>query len=254
MSGRRMSAKVLALLIVLPLCAALLLPACQALQRKALFFPSHHDRDNGLARWTVNGEFFGFSREVSAPENIWLMLHGNGGQAADRVYALGAFSPRDSVFILEYPGYGRRAGKPSRRSIDAAALAAYQALRAQFSGKPVCVAGESLGSGPASTLVAASPAPDKLVFIVPYEDLKSVARDYAPYAPLGLLLAGSWNNVEALSDYHGPMDVFGAERDEVIDVRHARALAASRPQAKFHLLPGGHNQWADQPELRIRCP
>jgi uncharacterized protein len=232
----------------------LLLLGCQAMQRKALFYPTHHTNDNGLASWMHGGVLIGFAREVSTPENIWLMLHGNRGQAADRTYALGAFSPDDSVFIMEYPGYGQRPGNPSRRSFDEAALAAYQALRVRFSGKPVCVAAESIGSGPAATLASASPPPDKLVFLVPFEDLKSVGRDYARYAPLSLLLAGSWNNVKALSNYHGPMDVFGAERDEVIDVRHARALAASRPQAKFHLVPGGHNQWAEQPELRIRCP
>ena len=244
------------ILVVLLLTAVflLLLFGCQALQRKALFYPTHHANENGLARWMHQGMQIGFAREVSTPENIWLMLHGNGGQAADRVYALAAFSPRDSVFIMEYPGYGQRPGKPSRRSIDEAALVAYQALRARFPDKPVCVVGESIGSGPASTLTSASPPPDKLVFLTPFEDLKSVGRDYARYAPLSLLLAGSWNNVEALSNYHGPMDVFGAERDEVIDVRHARALAASRPQAKFHLIPGGHNQWPEQPGLRIQNP
>lgn len=230
----------------------LLVFGCQALQRKALFYPSHHDNDNGLSRWTREGQLLGFAREVAGPENVWLMLHGNAGQAADRVYALAAFSPRDSVFIMEYPGYGQRTGRPSRRSFDAAALAAYQDLRARFPGKPVCVVGESIGSGPASTLSSASPAPDKLVFLVPFDDLKSVARDHVGY--MSVLVTGGWNNVEALSNYHGPMDVFGAERDEVIDVRHARALAASRPQAKFHLLAGSHNDWSQQPGLRIRNP
>jgi hypothetical protein len=227
---------------------------CQSLQRKALFHPSHHAGDNGLARWTHAGALVGFAREVASPDNVWLMLHGNTGQAADRVYALSAFSPRDSVYILEYPGYGQRAGKPSRNTIDAAALAAYRLLRATFPGKRVCVAAESIGSGPAATLAAVAPPPDKLVFIVPFADLESVGKDYSPHAPMGLLLAGSWNNVESLAQYDGPMDVFGAERDAVIDVRHARALAASRPQARFQLLRGGHNEWWRQPEARIRCP
>ena len=231
-----------------------LLAGCQAMQRKALFRPTHHTAENGLSRWSLQGNVIGFGREVTGPQNIWLMLHGNSGQAADRVYALGVFPADDSVFIMEYPGYGQRPGKPSRRSFDEAALAAYQDLRTRFPGKRVCVAAESIGSGPAATLASASPAPDKLVFFVPFADLKDVGRDYSPHAPMGLLLAGSWNNAEALANYHGPMDVFGAADDDVIDVRHARALAASRPQAKFHLLPGGHNGWSRQPDLRIRCP
>ena len=63
-------------------------------------------------------------------------------------------------------------------AIDAAALEAYKLLRARFPGKPVCVAAESIGSGPASTLARAKIPPDKLVFIVPFDNLKSVARDH----------------------------------------------------------------------------
>jgi len=241
----------LLLLFLLVLC---MIPACQVVQRKALFYPTHHDRENGLERWLHDGALIGYSRQVPDPANVWLFLHGNGGQAADRAYALAAFSERDAVFIMEYPGYGARAGKPSRRTIDGAALEAFNLLRARFPGKPVCVAAESIGSGPASALARAPARPDKLVFIVPFDNLKSVARDHVRYLPVGLLLAGSWDNVAALADFDGAMDVYGAEHDEVIPVDHARALAASRPQAQFHLIPGGHNSWPNQRAVRMRNP
>jgi hypothetical protein len=249
----KVAAKIVTLALIALFCLALFF-GCRALQSSALFYPTHNAGDGGLARWMNGSELVGFAREVPHPENIWLLLHGNAGQAADRVYALGAFAATDSVFIMEYPGYGERPGKPSRHSFDTAALEAYQLLRAKFPGKPVCVAGESIGSGPAAMLATTGQAPDKLVFIVPFDNLKSVGRDHMPYAPMTLLLAATWNNVEAIANYPGPIDVFGAERDEVIDVRHARALAASRPQAKFHLLRGAHNDWSMQPEVRIRNP
>jgi pimeloyl-ACP methyl ester carboxylesterase len=233
---------------------AALLIAGYALVRSALFYPTHAPGDNGLAHWSQNGAPIGFARTVADPENVWLLLHGNAGQAADRVYALSRFSARDAVYIMEYPGYGARPGKPSRKSFDAAALAAYQLLRAQFPGKPVCVASESIGSGPASTLVRSAQPPDKLVMIVPFDDLKSLARDHAPYLPTGLMLPGSWNNVEALAGYTGPVEIFGAERDTVIPVAHARKLAASLPQAEFHLIPGGHNDWSQQSQVSVHYP
>jgi hypothetical protein len=111
---------------------------------------------------------------------------------------------------------------------------------------------ESIGSGPAATLGALEVPPDKFVFIVPSNDLKSVARDHVSFVPVGLLLAGSWNNVESLANYRGPMDVFGASSDQVIHARHAQAPAASRPQAQFLLLQGGHNDWSAQPDLLVR--
>ena len=240
----------LATLIVL---AAMLALGCHAIQRKVLFFPSHHSNDNGFSRWTQADATIGYAREVADPKNVWLMLHGNGGQAADRAYAMYAFDAADSVYVLEYPGYGERPGTPSRGAFDAAARAGYAALRQRFPGKPVCVAGESLGSGPASMLSREQPGPDKIVLVVPFERITDVARDHVRYLPVSLILAGTWDNIDALKGYGGPIEIFGAERDEVIDVKHARALAASLPQAKFHLIPGGHG-WGNGRDVYFRCP
>jgi pimeloyl-ACP methyl ester carboxylesterase len=227
---------------------------CQALVRRMMFAPSHHAQDHGLTRWLHDNRLIGFARMVDDPQNVWLMLHGNGGQAADRTYALDAFEDRDAVFILEYPGYGQRAGKLSRPDFDAAALEAYELLRARFPGKPVCVATESLGSGPGSTLAKLPHAPDKFVFIVPFDDVKSLARGHVGWLPTGIMLRGSWDNVESMAGFRGPVEVFGASGDGIIPVAHARRLAASVPQAQFHLIPGGHNEWSQQPQVRIRNP
>lgn len=234
-------------------CVGCAMAGCQALQRKLLFFPSHDTADNGFAPWLHAGKVIGYSRPVQDPETIWLMLHGNGGQAAGRTYALPAFSGRDSLFVLEYPGFGARAGTPSRKSFDAAALEGYGQLRAQFPGKHIAVFGESLGSGPAAMLSRALPAPDKIVFVVPFDNLKAVAVEHFPRLLVDVVLTGSWDNVAAMADYRGPVEIFGAQNDEVIAVSHARALAASIPQAKFHLIPGGHG-WALQPGVEARFP
>jgi pimeloyl-ACP methyl ester carboxylesterase len=238
------------LLIVL----VLLILGCQALVRSSLFYPTHEPEDPALTPWMQDGSLIGFARTVPDPENVWLMLHGNGGQASHRGYMLDHLPARDALYVLEYPGFGSRPGTPSRASFDAAALSAYQALRAQFPGKPVCVLTESIGSGPGSTLARAAPPPDKFVLIVPFDILKSVAHDHVPYLPTSLILAGSWNNVESLADYAGPIEVFGAEGDPIIPVAHARNLAASRPQAQFHLVRGGHMDWVQQPEVRVHNP
>jgi pimeloyl-ACP methyl ester carboxylesterase len=239
--------------ITLVVLTILLVLGCQAIQRKVLFFPSHHANDNGFTHWLQHGKTIGFAREVAEPRAVWLMLHGNGGQAADRTYAMFAFDPAYSVFILEYPGFGQREGTPSRRAFDVAAREGYAELRARFPGKPLCVAGESLGSGPASILSREQPAPDKIVLVVPFDRITDVARDHVRWLPVSLILMGTWDNIDALRGYAGPIEIFGAEKDEVIDVRHARALAESVPQAKFHLIAGGHG-WANGRDVAFRCP
>ena len=230
------------------------LVGCGALQRKFLFFPSHHNYNNGLSAWKKEGRIIGYAREVAAPENVWLVLHGNGGQASDRVYALPCFSTNDSVFIMEYPGYGAREGKPSKASFDAAAAEAYQLLRKTHPKTPICLVGESIGTGPASALANRSPAPDKIVLVVPFDKLARVAAHHFPYLPVSLILEANWDNVHALSVYKGRVEIFGALEDTIIPIAHAKTLAGSLPGAKFHPIAGGHNDWASPGRVEIRNP
>jgi uncharacterized protein len=232
----------------------LTLGCSSCIQRKLLYFPSHRPDDNGLAPWTRNGEIIGYARTVESPMNVWLMIHGNAGQASDRAYALPSFSPDDSVFILEYPGYGMRKGVPSEKTINQAAQEAYLLLRDTYPKIPVCVVSESIGSGPACTLAAIARPPDKFVLIVPFDKLSLVAKDHFPSIVVSLLLRDNWDNVEALSHYKGPVDIFGAEADTVIPVAHAKALAAGVPTAKFTLIQGGHNGWSESGQVSIRNP
>lgn len=226
----------------------------EAIQRKFLFYPSHHHQNNGLTPWKKDEKIIGYSRPVAAPENIWLMLHGNGGQAADRAYALASFPERDSVFILEYPGYGAREGKPSKAAFDAAAIEAYLFLRKTFPKVPLGVVGESIGSGPGCILTSQPQPPDKIVLVVPFDTLASVASHHFPFVPVGLILGASWNNIRSLAKYKGPVEIFGAEQDTVIPIEHAQTLARKIPSATFHVIPGGHNDWAQRGRVKIRNP
>jgi pimeloyl-ACP methyl ester carboxylesterase len=227
---------------------------CGAIQRKLLFHPTHDLPAKGLDEWKHGHQVIGFARTVPAPGSVWLFLHGNGGQAAYRGYALPCFAPGDSVYILEYPGYGQRPGIPSRTTLDAAAREAYERLCMEFPNTPVCVVGESIGTGPASSLASAPRPPDKIVLIVPFAVLRDVVGDHVSFLPAGLLAGDSWDNIGALKGYEGPLELFAAKGDTIIPIRHARALAASRPQAVIHEFEGGHNDWPSGGRVTIRNP
>lgn len=227
---------------------------CSHIERKLLFFPTHHPHNNSLTPWIKDGQILGYSRQVESPKNVWLMLHGNGGQASDRIYAVPCFSESDSVFILEYPGYGERKGIPSKKSFNSAAKEAYLLLRNNYPGIPVCVAAESIGSGPALSLASIDTEPEKFVLVVPFDKLCSVAEEHFPTILVWIILRDNWNNVEALSKYSGPVDIFGAEADAVIPVDHAKVLAASYPRSNMMIINGGHNDWSYNGKVRIRNP
>ncbi|MEO6874987.1 MAG: alpha/beta hydrolase [Opitutaceae bacterium] len=249
-----MSQKTILFLSAAAVIVFLMTIGCSSLERKLLFFPTHRDADGQLSPWLKDGHVIGYTHRVASPKNVWLMLHGNGGQAADRVYALPCFSPDDSVYILEYPGYGSREGTPSSRSLNQAAMEAYQLLRATYPQTPICVVSESLGCGPASVLASGERPPDKVVLILPFDQLSLVAQDHYPAVVVSMLLHDNWDNVATLSKYHGPVEIFGARDDEIIPVAHAKALAAAVPTAKFILIDGGHNEWATPGRVTIRNP
>lgn len=217
----------------------LLLVGCASFQRKLLYFPSHRSDLQDWQDWE-----HGVSRPGSDPQAVWLLIHGNAGQAASRRYALPCFPDGDPVFILEYPGYGQRPGKPSRESFNAAAEAAYRDLRSRFPDLPLGVVGESIGSGPACHLATLPHPPDKILLATPFDRLADVAAHHLPILPVRWFLQDRWDNVESLSNYQGPLEIWAAENDRTIPPKHAETLAASRPQTVLHRLPGGHNEWA----------
>ncbi len=221
-------------------------------QRSMLYFPTHAALSTGLAPWLDGNHTNGYCREAPNARTIWLMMHGNAGQAADRGYVLPRMSGQDSLYVLEYPGYGAREGSPSLKSMNRAASEAYQLLRARNPNTPVCVLGESIGSGPACTLAREKIPPDKIVLVVPFDTLANVAAGHFPFLPVRLMLRDNWDNVKSLTGYKGPIEIFGAKDDRIVPIKHAKALARQIPGAQFIEIPGGHNDWPDAAQVEIK--
>lgn len=223
-------------------------------QRKLLFYPTHHAHGSALTPWIKDGETIGYVREGRDVKTIWLMLHGNAGQASDRTYALPCFPEDQSVFILEYPGFGFREGSPSKTSINEAAREGYLELRRRFPGSRICVAGESIGSGPSCYLGTLDHAPDKISLVVPFDNLADLAQGHVLYLPVRLLLRERWDNIESLRQYKGPVEIFGAKGDRIIPVERAVTLAQAIPNAVLHLIEGGHNEWSQGGKVSFKSP
>ncbi len=242
----------LRILLLLVIGYVLLIIASALFQRKLLYHPSHGKQVNGLSEWNHNGQLIGYARQVVSPKTVWLYMHGNAGQAADRIYALPSFPATDAVYFLEYPGYGTRPGSPTLTSINSAAREAYELLKHHYPHTPVCIVGESIGSGPACYLSTLPDPPAKIVLITPFARLVDVAAGHFPILPVKLLLRDNWDNISALQHYQGRIEIFGARSDSITPVSHARAIAASKPSALLHLIEGDHNDWSDGNKVKIR--
>lgn len=220
-------------------------------QRRMIFFPTHDAPDGSLQPWVVGGRVIGYCQRVDRPRTVWLMAHGNAGQASGRAYVRQRMAPTDALFVVEYPGYGQRAGSPSMSDMNAAVAEAYEILRNEYPDTPVCAIGESIGSGPASMLGTLRRPPDKIVLAVPFDRLASVAANHFRWLPVRYMLKDRWDNIAALKSYTGPVDIFCAAEDQIIPPLHARKLAAALPQARLVIFQGAHNQWADTSVVHI---
>ena len=220
-------------------------------QRSLLYFPTDSPRSTRLVPWVNDGQTIGYCHETPSPNAVWLMMHGNAGQASDRDYVLEHLADHEALYVLEYPGYGKRDGSPSKSSIDAATQEAYRILRSRYPNTPVCVIGESLGSGPASRLATSQPPPAKIVLITPFDSMVRVASEKFFFLPVWLLLLDRWDNTESLQGFQGNIDIYAAEADEVIPILHAKALSETSPNIRFHVLPGGHNDWSSCDRVTI---
>lgn len=243
------------LLLLFLIAYGLFLIGCAGLQRHMMFHPSHDNIvPEELVPWEKDHEVIGYAREVENPSSIWLMFHGNAGEAAHRIYALPSFPADASVYFLEYPGYGSRKGKPSKKNINAAAQEGFFDLRARYPDLPLCVAGESIGTGPASYLGSLENPPDKIVLVVPFDKLTDVAQHHMRFLPVRLFLFDRWDNARALAAYKGPVDIFATPLDRVIPVKQARSLAGKVPQAQLYFMDGGHNDWSKKDRVQFRYP
>jgi pimeloyl-ACP methyl ester carboxylesterase len=181
----------------------------------------------GFKLWrNTQGEGIGWHRASAqgAARRCVLVIHGNAGCAGDRFHyadALQAIEPMD-FYILEYPGYGGRAGEPSQKTILQAAEDALKCIPGEC---PVFLVAESLGTGVASFLAGAHPDRVRgVLLIAPYNNMTAVAQKHMPLFPVGAILLDRYPSGAWLSKYRGPVAVLLAGRDTIIPTELGRDL------------------------------
>jgi uncharacterized protein len=227
-------------------------------QRRLIYFPMRLPAEmalrvaqqEGFVPWrNAADEIIGWHRPANglATQNV-LVVHGNGGHALDRGYL--ADPIRDAagadVSVLEYPGYGARAGSPSLPSLLAAAEEAFALLPTN---RPVYIVAESLGSGVAAHLAKKyGSRVSGLLFFAPYDDLATVGQRQMPILPVKLLMRDRFKPGEWLMNYRGPIKVVLAESDTIVPAVFGQKLYDGYAGPKsIEVIPGaGHNDIAAQ--------
>ncbi len=217
-------------------------------QRHLLYFPPRTGlasdtlvaRSRGLEPWLApSGAFLGWRAPAPGGAAVArvIVLHGNAGSALDRNYLRQVLQapgvPPLDVFLMEYPGYGPRAGEPTESSIVDATVQAVDLLGPDL---PVLLVGESLGSAAAALAAAARPRVAGLLLVTPLVSVPAVARRHYPFVP-SFLHRDTFRADLALPGYGGRVAFLVAGRDEVTFPDLAREL--------FRAYPGPKRLWEE---------
>lgn len=186
--------------------------------------------------------------EAPEPAPLLIYTHGNGELIdfwADRFEPVRAAGIH--VLLVEYPGYGRSAGRPSERSVTATMLAAYDRAAGdpRVDARRIVGYGRSLGGGAVAQLAARRP----LAALILESSFTSVTDIVRGYGVPEWLIIKRFDTRAVLAAYHGPLLIMHGVRDVNIPVTHAHALKAAAPNAALHLMPCAHNDCPPQWEL-----
>ncbi|RYD95452.1 MAG: alpha/beta fold hydrolase, partial [Sphingobacteriales bacterium] len=190
---------------------------CAALyffQEKLLFFPEKLDKAyrfsfdqpfEEMAIRTREGKMLnGLLFRADSAKGLIFYLHGNGGSLRSWGDVAKRYTDLHySVFLLDYPGYGKSEGSiRGKRQLFDAIQDAYNELRKLVREDSIVVLGYSVGTGPAAHL-AATNNPKLLILQAPYYSLTDMMRHTYPLIPT-FLLKYTFNTGAYLKDCRMP--------------------------------------------------
>lgn len=170
---------------------------------------------------------------------VALFAHGNGERIED--WSAPMRRLRDggvSVLLVEYPGYGRSDGRPSRDAIGEVFETAYDHSERRRPDDPIVAIGRSLGGGAVADLALRRPL-DALVLMSTLSSAADVA--WRSFLVPRWFVRDRFDVVSAVAAFGGPVLLMHGTRDDVLPFANATRIAAARRDLDVVAMACGHN-------------
>ena len=199
-----------------------------------------------VCAWRLEAPGSGAAPGDSRERASLVFFHGNGenletmrrGGLFEALAATGRF-----VLAIDYPGYGRSAGRPSEDAIAEASRAAWRRLAELHPDGPRAIVGWSLGAAAAVALAAEAPDADRLVLLSPWMSLQQVAKVHFPGLLVDWLVGERWDSAAAAERVEIPTLIVHGALDSIIPATQGEELAGrlAGPSRYFEVPRAGHN-------------
>lgn len=177
-----------------------------------------------------------------------LYLHGNADNVSSWYTACIEIQKRVPVnaLIVDYRGYGKSTGSPTRQGVIVDAISMYKYLTDRgFTSKDISIYGRSIG-GAIGLELASKEKVKSIVLQSSFTSVKDIAKDIYPIFPQFIILNDLLNSAELIKKINIPILISHGTNDEIVPVKHSYKLyeLANEPK-KLILLEGArHNDVA----------
>jgi fermentation-respiration switch protein FrsA (DUF1100 family) len=174
------------------------------------------------------------------PSPVVIFAHGNAERIEFCVDELAQFLRWGiNVLLVEFPGYGRSAGKPTQTNLTETFVTAYDLMTQQkdVDSARIILYGRSIGGGAICSLLNERPS----AAVILMSTFSSV-RSFAPrYLVPPFLVRDPFDNLSVIRNYHGPLLILHGKQDEVIPYAHGKRLFDASSNARLISYDCGHN-------------
>ncbi len=196
---------------------------------------------------TESGVVWLLPTQAAEPAPAIMLFHGNGENISSLLSNAKVYQARGlTVALVEYPGYGGTAGKPTQTSVTAAAVAAYDAIRVRDNIDPdrILTHGFSLGGGVAAQLAERRP----LAGLILESTFSSLPDMYRSMRIPGFLCRDPFRTDLVLAEFDRPVLLIHGKNDTIVPCSHSERLHEIASDSVYLELDNGHNDGPSDPQ------